>query len=94
MAVVITGTPRRGDAGGVLVEEIVHQLQRDLPGRPRAVDAAASSGLFLNQRVLARRQLGSDDVAQTLRSLKTASGGPLFQDAFSSVSVLFSRYCE
>ena len=57
------------------------------------VSATVPGGLFLDQAVMAAKNVTSDDVVQAMDALKAPDGSPLFADAYPGFAVSFSRYC-
>lgn len=93
-AVVVTSTgTRAARSESVPVRDVVGWVERQVPGTG-AVAAAASSGLFLDQKELAANKVSDDDVIDALRDVETLSGQPVFADVFPGLAVSFSRYCD
>ena len=57
------------------------------------VSATVPGGLFLDQQVMAAKDITSDDVVRAMDALKSPFGTPLFADAYPGFAVSFSRYC-
>lgn len=94
-AVVVTSTgtsARNGDA--VSVGDVVRRVEGEIPGHTDVVAAAASSGLFLDQKALAASKVSDDEVIDALRDVETPSGQPVFADVFPGLAVSFARYCD
>ena len=79
--------------GGVSANHVVQQVESAV-GSP-VVQTAVPGGLFLDQQVLADRQIPAGRVVQALKSV-TAPGtnGSLMQDAYPAFAVSFARYCS
>jgi hypothetical protein len=92
VAVVVTAT---GDAGGVGSEAVrattvTKRIEKEV-GAP-VIEAFASSGLFLDQDVLAEEEVPEDEVVNALLGLQSG-GRRLLADAFPAIAVSFARYC-
>jgi len=59
----------------------------------QVVSATVPGGVFLDQQVMAAKDITSDDVVGAMDALKSSFGSPLFADAYPGFAVSFSRYC-
>ncbi len=88
---VITTT---GSANGSLdtnPPDVAASVDRAVGGP--VVSATVPGGLFLDQQVMATKDITSDDVVRAMDALKSSFGSPLFADAYPGFAVSFSRYC-
>ena len=91
--VVVAGTGSDGgDAGGLPASDLVQRVEDRVPGPEKVVEAVAPGEVFVDQEVLAERQVSDDVVLDALLRVEDADG-PLFADVFPSVAVTFGRFC-
>lgn len=90
--VIVTATGSGAKEGAVSAETLVRQVER-AEGLTDVVEATTTSGLFLDQSVLADRGLGEDTVLRVLRDLRAPDGSPLLADVFSGTAVGFGEFC-
>lgn len=93
---VVAGTGAARDArrsGPAANTRFISRLQRDISGGRNVIEGIGPGELFLDQDVLAQRNLSDEVVLDALLDMKGRSGQPLFADVFPSVTVTFGRYC-
>jgi hypothetical protein len=78
------------EAGPLGDRRIVDAVEADI-GAP-VIEGIVAGSLFLDQEVLADRQISEDAVARALASV-TRRGRPIFDDVFPAISISFGRYC-
>ena len=84
--------PLAGGAVAKRVEARVGALARRPSAGRNLVEATAAGGLFVDQRLLARRRLSEDVVVRALEGVR-AGPRPVFVDEFPAIAVSFARYC-
>jgi hypothetical protein len=87
---VFTATGAAGDDGAMPASEIAGAIPGDDMGS--LVEATVPGGFFLDQKALAERKVGEDEVLRALTEVQ-AYGKPLFADVFPAIAVAFGRYC-
>jgi hypothetical protein len=79
--------------GAVPDTALVRAVEDAVPGDERAVDAAVSGGLFLDQRVLTAEQVTGQVAVDAMLSATGPDGERMLADAFQGFAVSFARYC-
>jgi hypothetical protein len=71
------------------------ELPEMIPGDDMAslVEEVVPGGLFLDQKVLAERQVSEDEVLRAMADVRAPDGAQLFADVFPAIAVAFGRYC-
>ncbi|HEV2756231.1 MAG TPA: hypothetical protein VG318_10715 [Actinomycetota bacterium] len=90
-AFVFTATGASAGDGALPAEDLPGMI----PGEDMAslVEEVVPGGLFLDQKVLAERQVSEDEVLRALAQVRSPAAGPLFADVFPAIAVAFGRYC-
>ena len=91
--VVVTATGSTGAERGAAMQatEVAHAVDAAI-GAP-VVERVGSSGLFLDQRVVADRGISTQRVVDVMVAEPGPDGSALFADAFPAFAVAFGRYC-
>ena len=78
---------------GLRATELLRRLEDTVPGRSKVIEGVGPGEIFLDQQVLAEREISDEVVLDRLLEMRSPSGGPLFADVFPSVTVTFGRFC-
>ena len=92
IVVVGTGTSRASD-GVTTAAAVEKRIDRSLHQRQPVVLSAGPSGIFLDQRVIAKYHIKQDVILKALTAMKAPGEGKLFDQVFPAIAVEFARYC-
>lgn len=84
--------PPSGPDDGLPATRVIRRLERSIQG-PDLVEAVGLGDFYLDQEVLARRNLSDDVVLRSLFEFEH-QGRDVFADVFPAIAITFGRYCD
>ena len=91
--VVVTATGSSVRAAELRGQAVAAQVDSKLGVEESVVEATAPGGLFLDQRVLAGKEISDDDIVNALSEVTVGASTTAFADVFPAIAVSFGRYC-
>ena len=92
-AYVVTATGSPVTFADLRGREVGDQVDSILSLRRSVVEAAAPGGLYLDQKVVARRELTEDEILGALGRVTDTASIEVFDQVFPAIAVSFGRYC-
>ena len=90
---VVVGTGGVTVSPSTAAEQLLAQVEEAVPGETPVVGATVPGGLFLDQAVLAAREITGQVVVDALLAAEGPEGERMVVDAFQGFAVSFARYC-